>query len=133
MFTRLKNYIHKWLVFIPVIHRYQPWDYSYYLELNIAALKLIEQAVFDEGVGLYTKRQRRDIKTAQEALRRLKDDEYISGIEKYIVEYKFDSTRLGFKTLPGFKREIERSKNQQKQDLKLFTSIFNKRLRQWWD
>lgn len=133
MFTRLKNYIRKWLVFIPVIHRYQPWDYSYYLELNIAALKLIEQAVFDEGIGLYTERQRRDIKTAQEALRRLRDDRYTDGIEKYIVEYKVDSSMLGFKTLPGFKREIERTKSQQKQDLRLFTSIFNKRLHQWWD
>ena len=136
MLTRVIRYIRKWLVFLPIIHRYRPWDYSYYLELNEAALKLIERAVFDEGMGLYTKRQRRDIKTAQEALRRLKEDKYTNVMEKMIVlksEIKDSYITYRYKALPGFKHAVEVAKSRRNQDLELFTSIFKKRLQQWWD
>ena len=137
MFTRLINYIKKWLVFIPIIHRYQPWDYSYYLELNRAALKLIEEAVFEKGHGLYTERQRRDIKTAQEALRRLIEDAYTNHLDQYYtVEESRNSDGTLMRTVSpklGFKRAVENSKSRKKQDIRLFTSIFAKRILQWWD
>lgn len=137
MLTRMINYIKKWLVFIPIIHRYQSWDYAYYLELNRAALKLIEEAVFEKGHGLYTKRQRRDIKTAQEALQRLIEDDYLSCLEDYVtIEEKKENdqfTSLIIHPKPGYKRVSENATSRQKQDIRLFTTIFTKRILQWWD
>jgi len=134
---RLKEYITKWVAFIPIIHRFRTWDYGFYLELNIAALKLMEQSIFVNGHHKYTKRQHRDIKIAIEALNRLSKNKYHKPTES-LIEFSLPTKennkfQWSVQNKSLYKHRIEIANIQLKQDLRLFTSILNKRITYWWD
>ena len=126
----LKEYIKKWLVFIPVIHRYRPGDYHYLLDINHTCLKQLEQAVFENGHGLHTKRQYRDIRAAMTLLQRLMADEYVQGGARLVEQggglFKVEGDAL-------FHATVKTAAARKKADLRLLTNIYYKRLFHWWD
>jgi len=94
-----KNII-KVIKFIPVVWKFENWDYNYILEFNYKLHKELYKGLYEQGHHQPSPRHKRALKTIIELYRRLYNENYNAGVEKELTRL-YGSDDFYFETIPG--------------------------------